>query len=216
MLYGILSDVHSDTAGARIAIDLAAAAGARELISLGDVFECRVESGQVQEPVGEVSTVLDWDAGLAELLKAASLVRGNQEERITRGLRPDAVPALLQPFLDAPLRRSVGSVVFAHGHEFAWLEIEEDHWIPAGWNSSARVLVHGHHHRNSVLALPETERDWTAAVDVTPTSGVPLALGSGLHYLINVGPARGATPSWALYDEDRDSITLNYTSMRQR
>ena len=213
MLVGVFTDAHSDVDALALALAQAADAGAERFIVLGDVLECHLPKGYAGESVPfDVATT--WSDRFETLLAGTDLISGNQEERIAAGSIPESIPPYAQTLLHAPVSRSSAFAHYEHGHRFSWTEMETDRWVPVAPALPGRVVVHGHHHRNSLLAVrPETEGG-PRSIDLTPRSGKRTHLDPDVAYILNVGAAHGPSPSWALLDEDARNVTLHYTQKR--
>lgn len=214
MRYLVIADAHGDHVGLRTALAAGEAAGVEAVISLGDVVDCLLSSSDatMNRALDDVTV---WNESLGEHLTDAILVLGNQEERVARAIDPGVVPLELSRLLEAPLVHDTAHTRFVHGHTLPGEEVYPDRWVPLGAEFEQHLLVHGHHHRNSLVELGVT-RSWAKARDVTPTSDTPVTLRPDRQYLLNVGPAWGAEPSWAVVDEDSARITLHYERRRFR
>ncbi|NLU69835.1 metallophosphoesterase family protein [Streptomyces sp. HNM0574] len=216
MRHAVVTDIHGDTAGLRRVLRQVAQQNVDRLVCLGDVFECRV--GKRDVPGYEFSAlrdVFDPDPALARLLADAVVVRGNQEERITRLVPGHLCPAWARGLLTAPLEYTTPFAVYCHGHTLPWQEPEPGLWSPLGAGFTGTALVHGHHHRSALHRLPPGggRRGVPQRVPVRP--GVPVRLDDGARYVVNVGsvtragPDRGPTPAWAVLDERAATLTFH-------
>lgn len=211
MRYAIVTDIHGDVEALRTVLAAAALERVDQVLSLGDVFDCKIGKKQVAAHVfTRVEDVFDAEPELAALLEGATKVRGNQEERI-RALVPDhAVPGFTLSTLDAPTVYRTAFAEYTHGHAIdGWHEVEPGRWCLLDARFAGRLLVHGHHHRSALYVLPPVGRDW-AAVERPPIRyGEPVALRPDRQYVANVGPARGAEPIWAIVDETEETLTYH-------
>ncbi|WP_051325751.1 metallophosphoesterase family protein [Glycomyces tenuis] len=213
MRYAVVTDVHGDAARLRDVMEQVGREGVDHVISLGDLFECKIGKSSVDAFRYRAATeVFDADPELAELVDGAFVLRGNQEERIV-SLVPDSdLPRWTHRLLDAPLERRTGFATYCHGHHLPWKEVEPGMWSPAEASFSGRVLVHGHHHRSAVHRLGP---DLSGPRTTVPRFGEPFELEAGARYVVNVGsvtepaPGRGPSPAWAVVDEAAATVTYH-------
>ncbi|CAM4169670.1 metallophosphoesterase [Nocardiopsis rhodophaea] len=205
MRYAVFSDVHSDHAALRTV--LSAMAGHRPdwFVSLGDLFDCKIskhaldisitDAGQVVDPPGEIALAL---RGLPLIL-----VRGNQEERITR-LLPDQrwTPVWVAAAMTAPVSRTTELLMFTHGHELPWRAAGPGAWCPDPEAPDRPVVVHGHHHH-----ARRYHRSGGHLYTRTVRFGQAVPLADHSTDFINVGPCHGRRPTWALIDEAARTVT---------
>ena len=212
MRYAILTDIHNDVSALRVVLDAVAHHQVDRLLSLGDVFDCKIGKKQAGTHVFTRSAdVFDATPELPSLLAGALLVRGNQEERI-RSLVPDhALPGHAVSILDTPRIHQTAFADYTHGHAVdGWREVEPGRWCLLHARFSGRLLVHGHHHRSALDSFPAAgTRDWTSVERPPIRFGNPVVLRRDLRYLANIGPVRGAEPHWAIVDEAEETITYH-------
>lgn len=212
MRYAIVTDVHGDVSALRAVLADAELERVDQILSLGDVFDCKIGKKQVADHVfSRVEEVFDVTPELAVLLERAIKVRGNQEERI-RALVPEhAVPGAAESILDAPRAFRTAFAEYTHGHAVAgWREVEPGRWCLLDAEIAGRLLVHGHHHRSALYILPPRgARAWETVERPPIRYGEPMALRPGRRYLANIGPARGTEPIWAVVDETEETLTYH-------
>jgi predicted phosphodiesterase len=216
MLIGVVSDVHGDTRALAYALDALREREVATLVATGDLLECHTPKEGIRTPIAFTSATT-WDQRLPSILGDAIVVRGNQEERLRAASRPESVPSNALRLLTAPLRYDHERFTFLHGHTLEWSEVREDHWRPvveADVMGSGQVLVHGHHHRNAVTVVMADRHSETE--DVTPADGEALRFERGISYMVNVGPAQGPHPSFAVIDDEQNSVVLHYRDRRFR
>jgi predicted phosphodiesterase len=214
--HGVVTDIHGDTAGLRRVLRHIARQDVDRIVCLGDVFECRVSARDVRGHLfGLLSEVFEPDQELGTLLDGATVVRGNQEERIARLVPEPARPRWARPILDAPQTDTTSSALFCHGHTLPWEEPEPGLWSPLGADFDSMLLVHGHHHRSALHRLPRPAEIGVSAQRVPVVPGEPVRLDDGARYVVNVGSVttaaseRGPTPAWAVLDDRAATITFH-------
>ncbi len=212
MRYAIVTDVHNDVPALRAVLDAVARQKVDRLLSLGDVFDCKIGKKHAGAHVFTRSAdVFDATAELPSLLAGALLVRGNQEERI-RALVPEhALPSHAMSILDAPRVHRTAFADYAHGHAVdGWREVEPGRWCLLDARFAGRLLVHGHHHRSALYSFPaDGAREWASAQRPPIRFGEPVVLSPDRRHVANVGPVRGAEPHWAIVDEADETITYH-------
>ncbi|EIV94636.1 metallophosphoesterase [Frankia sp. QA3] len=121
MRYAVLADLHGRPGALRRILAAAAAAGADEIVCLGDYLEAKVPR-RLHDPsrFWPLERVVDSDPALWSQLAGIRRVLGNQELRIRELLRPEQVPADLAVLLDAPEWDRLHGVVGLHGHQIRW------------------------------------------------------------------------------------------------
>ncbi|CAJ59180.1 MULTISPECIES: metallophosphoesterase [Frankia] len=121
MRYAVLADLHGRPGALRRILAAAAAAGADEIVCLGDYLEAKVPR-RLHDPsrFWPLERVVDPDPALWARLAGIRRVLGNQELRIRELLRPEQVPADLAVLLDAPERDRLHGLVGLHGHQIRW------------------------------------------------------------------------------------------------
>ncbi len=121
MRYAVLADLHGRPGALRRILAAAAAAGADEIVCLGDYLEAKVPR-RLHDPsrFWPLERVVDPDPALWARLAGIRRVLGNQELRIHELLRPEQVPADLAALLDAPERDRLHGLVGLHGHQIRW------------------------------------------------------------------------------------------------
>ncbi|WP_030068714.1 metallophosphoesterase family protein [Streptomyces natalensis] len=211
MRYAVVTDIHGNTAGLRAVLARVRGQQVRQVICLGDVFECHISKRDVAgHAFTRVDEIFDQDPELVGLLDGARVVRGNQEERIAALVPGRARPAWATPVLDAPLTLHTDFATYCHGHALPpWQEVEPDLWCPLDAEFSGRALFHGHHHRSAVHRLPDAGRSWADVESVPLRFGEAVHLTPGSRYLVNVGPVRGPSPAWAVVDEAEATVTYH-------
>lgn len=212
MRIAIVADVHGDAAALRNALNAAASTGYEALVSVGDLVDYK------NPPPGEprlLRSAIDWDPVLSSQLANALLVRGNQEDRTASYLHGTDVPDQVQRVLQAPLTLTRWGVTFTHGHRLPGEMVDPDRWVPLHATFDTAALIHGHHHRSSVVRLGNT-RSWSETEDLHLRSGNPVLLSPGEKYLINVGATQGPHPSWGLLDTASNTYTPYFTQIRHR
>lgn len=212
MRVAVVADVHGDADALDRAIIAASEVGFDLLASVGDLVDfLNPQEGAERR----LEVAVNWDPRLAELTEGALLVGGNQEERARAFLGDQALSAAAKRVLSAPLVQRMAGVTFAHGHIYEGDRVSSDRWVPLGAKFDTNILIHGHHHRNSVIRLGE-RRDWASADDLDIRSGFPVRFERDRSYLVNVGATRGQFPSWGLMDTERWSWTPFFTTLRYR
>jgi hypothetical protein len=203
--YAVLADVHGDVAALRAVLHHLRRLGVLTVVYVGDLLDCRVSKRDVPGFVfSEPADVFDPDPALIGLVGDAVLIRGNQEERISELVPDEALPGWVRPVLTAPVTRRTGFAELTHGHTLPWRELSPGVWCPAGAPFTQSLLVHGHHHRNALR-----RREGDRVTDVPAPPGVPVRLEPDAQYIANVGPVRGADPSWLLVDEADRTVTYH-------
>ncbi|THJ74345.1 metallophosphoesterase [Candidatus Frankia alpina] len=121
MRYAVLADLHGRPKALRRILAAAAAAGADEIVCLGDYLEAKVPR-RLHDPswFWPLDRVVDPDPVLWSRLAGIRRVLGNQELRIRELLRPEQVPPDLAVLLDAPERDRLHGVLGLHGHQIRW------------------------------------------------------------------------------------------------
>lgn len=211
MLVAVVADVHGDSSALEKALDQARLLGFDHLVSLGDLVDYLNPDPEAQGV--PLEQVVRWDRRLLELTAGGVRIRGNQEERADSFLGEMRLPVDLRSALNGPTTVNRWGYTFGHGHRYSGESVSEDRWVPLGAQFSSNVLIHGHHHRNSVVKLGTT-RDWPSATDVALTSGKAVPLDPGERYLINVGATQGSLPSWGLLDTEANTYTPYFTEIR--
>ncbi|MFI0982529.1 metallophosphoesterase family protein [Streptomyces sp. NPDC021093] len=209
MRYAVVTDIHGDVLGLRAVLARVREQQVHQVVCLGDVFECHVSKRNIaNHTYTRIDEVFDQNPELVTLLNGARIVRGNQEERI-KALVPDSsVPAWARAVLDAPLTFDSDFATYCHGHALeSWREAEPGLWCPLDAEFTGRALFHGHHHRNALHRLPDGPRTWAEVESVALRFGEAVHLAPDSQYLVNVGPARGPHPAWAVVDEAEATVT---------
>ncbi|QWL30955.1 metallophosphoesterase family protein [Rathayibacter toxicus] len=215
MLIGLLSDAHSDVLAVHRALEELDRHGADMVIALGDMLECHVprDGGDWGIPL---TVATSWAQQVADLLTETHVLRGNQEERIIQAIDRASLSVEVDRLLRAESGLDRGDIRYQHGHRFEWVEWMPDRWIPDIAVAPEHIVVHGHHHRNSVIAVDQTATGDRDLEDLTAASGCPVILDRARGHIINVGPAQTDHPSWALLDDEKRSVTLHYRQRRFR
>ncbi|MEU8779607.1 metallophosphoesterase [Streptomyces sp. NPDC048606] len=219
MRYAVLTDVHGDVDSLQRVLEHIARQAVDQVISMGDVFECKVSKRQAEkyEFTGDIAEVVDADPRVEVLLRGALLLRGNQEERIASLVPRAHLPDWTRPILHAPLEHRTDFAVYGHGHRLPWRETQPGVWSPAEAPFPGRALIHGHHHRSALRRLPQARCGRDAEPVLVPVRhGEPIHLAPGARYIVNVGPVaktapeRGPSPAWAVIDEDAATVTHHH------
>ncbi|MEV7004932.1 metallophosphoesterase family protein [Streptosporangium sp. NPDC051022] len=216
MRHALITDVHGDLEGLTTALRMIGEHDVDRVISLGDVLDCLISSRSRGRRLRSLDQVTVWSPAMEGLLEDVLLIRGNQEERIAGHLPGDAVPAEVARLLAAPDSHRTDFATYCHGHLLSWTNPLPDLWCPLHEDFPGVALVYGHHHRNALFEVPRGRRTWSATREVEITSGVPIPLDRERRYLVNVGPARGPSPSWALIDETASTVTYHCTQSRYK
>jgi predicted phosphodiesterase len=211
VLIAVVSDIHGDTEALRCALQQAQDAGYDELVSVGDLVDYR----DPVDPDAPLDAVVRWDDALSDLTRSATLVRGNQEERVLAFLGTRDIPLRLRRILQSPVELRRWGFTFSHGHRYVGQYVAEDRWVPLEARFDTPTLIHGHHHRNSVVSLAPGSR-WADAVDAPLESGRPVRLDPRGRHLVNVGATQGPAPSWGMVDSVRHTYTPHFTDVRFR
>lgn len=212
MRVGFIADAHSDVLALTAVLAALRLEGVDQVVSLGDALECHLPKGYDGPPVRlEEATSVAED--VASLLSDVVLVRGNQEERIREATRPEDVSAAVSWLLKAPVSGTMATLAYTHGHEFDWMQVGVDHWQPRWPVVETSTVVHGHHHRSSLTALVGAA---DTRLDRTPPPGVTVELRADERYLLNVGPAQAGSLAWAVVDDERRTVMLQYQQARPR
>ncbi len=206
MRYALVADLHGRRRRLVALLDAARAAGAESLVVAGDYLECRVSKAEAPTARPDnLADVVDLDPGFWELLQTCTLVRGNQEERISGLVRDLPGVEALRPLLAAPIAIDLAVLTVTHGHTFDWSRLH-DRWVPTLDDAlpEDRVVVFGHSHQPLITTLVADGGTWRYH-DSFLDPDRELRLDPDLRYLVNLAPAK-KSPLWLLYDEDRETI----------
>lgn len=206
----LLADLHGARAVLVAVLAEADELGIDHVVVAGDYLDCRI--GKRRAPgytAAAMADVVELDPPLWQLLGRCLLVRGNQEERIDLLTATLPRPGVLAELLRAPATRRVAGLTIVHGHRFDWSRCA-DLWVPTldADLPDARLLVFGHSHQALVTTLV-LDADGAPRHRPQPvTSGAVARLDPEHRHLVNLGPAFGADPQWALYDDTEASVTF--------
>ncbi|MFE0461430.1 metallophosphoesterase [Kitasatospora sp. NPDC058965] len=212
MRYALFADVHGDTAALAAVLRAAARCRPDAVLGLGDLLECKVSKRDTGFVLRHPDQVVDVDPDLLRLLGPVRLLRGNQEERISALVPAERLPPGLRPLLTAPQWHRSAAAWYCHGHQLPWSQPEPGRFVPLAAEFGPPLLVHGHHHRDSLLRLPERCRHWECTEVVPIEHGRPVRLDPDRRYLVNLGPARGPEPSWVELDERAGTVVHHRTT----
>ena len=214
MLLAVFSDIHANRQAFSACLDFARAHGAERMICLGDYV------GYGADPEWAVDSVM----GLVD--EGAMAVRGNHDSAIgttTVSMNAEAQAAIewTRGRLSAPQRRFLAELPLTL-QEDDRLYVHSEASNPAKWRyvqdaadagrslmaTAAHVTFCGHIHRPALYSM-------SAAAKMTsfvPTSGVPVQLLQGRHWLAvlgSVGQPRDGDPaaSFVMFDTSARAIT---------
>ena len=214
MLLAVFSDIHANRQAFSACLDFARAHGAERMICLGDYV------GYGADPEWAVDAVM----GLVD--EGAMAVRGNHDSAIgttTVSMNAEAQAAIewTRGRLSAPQRRFLAELPLTL-QEDDRLYVHSEASNPAKWRyvqdaadagrslmaTAAHVTFCGHIHRPALYSM-------SAAAKMTsfvPTSGVPVQLLQGRHWLAvlgSVGQPRDGDPaaSFVMFDTSARAIT---------
>lgn len=216
MRHAVITDAHGDLGGLEAVRQLIENQRVDRVISLGDMLDCLISGKLPGRRFDSLDQVTVWDPAIEVLLRDVLLIRGNQEERIAGHLSAEAIPSPARRVLSGKDAHHTDFATYCHGHLLSWVNPAPDLWCPLHEDFPGVALVYGHHHRNALFELPEGERAWSAIRELEITPGDPIPLDASRRYLVNVGPARRTSPSWALIDESASTITYHCTQLRYK
>lgn len=214
MLLAVFSDIHANRQAFSACLDFARAQGAERMICLGDYV------GYGADPEWAVDVVM----GLVD--EGAMAVRGNHDSAIgttTVSMNAEAQAAIewTRGRLSVPQRRFLAELPLIL-QEDNRLYVHSEASNPAKWRyvqdtadagrslmaTAAHVTFCGHIHRPALYSMSATAK----MTSFVPTSGVPVQLLEGRHWLAvlgSVGQPRDGDPgaSFVMFDTNAREIT---------
>ncbi|WP_211749317.1 metallophosphoesterase family protein [Paenibacillus sp. Marseille-Q4541] len=209
MRFAIIADIHGKTDHLNRVFHDILNFSVDECICLGDVFEVKVSKNEAKNmSINSIDEIIDFDSSLLNFIANVRTVLGNQEERMLELYSTDMEESLYSLLKELPHEIELNDkALIVHGHQFEWLNFDEEynHPIVPVWKRP--LIFYGHNHQNAIFKIgKETNHNKYDRIEMKPGDKITFDMGN--RYLINVGDIKNSPPNWVLYDDESNQVTF--------